>query len=102
MDIQRLRNLTTRILHTDMSHIYQDLEFITGMDGLTTHMLPNVMLAVEPWLKLQVKDERFWDGEFDVTHTGEFEIKPINDVEQEEAKARYLDLSHPFSTMGKD
>ena len=29
MNIQRLRNLTTGILHTEMGHIYQDLETIT-------------------------------------------------------------------------
>ena len=31
MDIQRLRNLTTGRLHTEMGHIYEDLELITGM-----------------------------------------------------------------------
>lgn len=30
MDIQRLRNLTTGRLHTEMAHIYQDIEYLTS------------------------------------------------------------------------
>lgn len=74
MDIQRLRNLTTGRLHTQIGHIYVDLEMLTGEQGLMTHMLPGVMKAVEPWLKEQVNDDRFWDGEYDITHTGNFDL----------------------------
>jgi len=74
MDIQRLRNLTTGRLHTEMDHIYEDLGWFTGESGLMTHMLPRAMKAVEPWLKEKVTDKRFWDGEFDTTHTGDFEL----------------------------
>jgi hypothetical protein len=66
MNIQRLRNLTTGRLHTEMSHIYEDLGWITGEQGLMTHMLPRVMDAVEPWLKESVTDPRFWDGEYEL------------------------------------
>ena len=72
MDIQRLRNLTTGRLHTEIGHIYEDLETIIGESGLMTHMLPRVMRSVEPWLRKHVKNERFWNGEFDQSHTGEF------------------------------
>ena len=74
MDIQRLRNLTTGRLHTDMGHVYEDLETITGERGLMTHMLPMVMRAVEPWLRENVTDVRFWDDEYDTTHTGEYTL----------------------------
>jgi hypothetical protein len=80
MNIQRLRNLTTGRLHTEMSHIYEDLGWITGEQGLMTHMLPRVMDAVEPWLKESVTDPRFWDGEYDTSQTGEYELpEPTKD-----------------------
>lgn len=74
MDIQRLRNLTTGRLHTEIGHIYEDLETITGERGLMTHMLPRAAQAVEPWLREHVTNVRFWDGEYDTTHTGEYPL----------------------------
>jgi hypothetical protein len=63
INIQRLRNLTTSRLHTEISHVYEDLENIIGERGLLTHMLPNVKRSVEPWLRKHVPETRFWDGE---------------------------------------
>ena len=74
MDIQRLRNLTTGRLHTEVSHLYEDLGSITGESGLMTHMLPRAMDAITPWLKKHVADPRFWDGEYDTEHTGEIDL----------------------------
>ena len=74
MEIQRLRNLTTGILHTDIGYVYEDLEFRTGSKGLMTHMLPRVLEAVTPWLKEKITDPRFWNGEWDMGHTGEFKL----------------------------
>ena len=74
MDIQRLRNLTTGILHTEIGHVYEDLEAITGESGLMTHMLPRAARAVEPWLREHVPAPRFWDGEYDTTHTGDYAL----------------------------
>ena len=74
MDIQRLRNLTTGLLHTEIGHVYEDLETITGERGLMTHTLPRVARAVEPWLREHVTDVRFWDGEYDTSHTGEYTL----------------------------
>lgn len=73
MEIQRLRNLTTGKLHTKIEHIYEDLEIIIG-EALMTHMLPRANKAIEPWLRKQVPDQRFWDGKFDTEHTGDFEL----------------------------
>lgn len=74
MDIQRLRNLTTGRLHTNIGHVYEDLELITGQSGFMTHMLPRVARAVEPWLREHVEDQRFWYDEYDPTHTGEYPL----------------------------
>lgn len=73
MEIQRLRNLTTGRLHTKMEDIYEDLETVIG-EALMTHMLPRAIRAIEPWLREHVKDQRFWDGEYDPSHQGEFEL----------------------------
>jgi hypothetical protein len=96
MDIQRLRNLTTGRLHTDIGCIYEDLGIITGEDGLMTHMLPRAMRAVEPWLKEHVTDARFWDGEYDTTHIGEFDL-PESTLEEREAMfERYKAQPNPL------
>ncbi len=55
IEAQRLRNLTTSRLHTDIGCVYEDLGIITGETGLMTHMLPRAMGAVEPWLLAHVK-----------------------------------------------
>ena len=100
MDYQRLRNLTTGRLHTEMGHIYQDLGMIVGDDGLMTHMLPRVMRAIEPWLREQVTDPRFWDGEFDKTHVGELPLRAMTAQESSAALARYAAMPNPLA--GKD
>lgn len=82
MTNQRIRNLTTGRLHTQMDDIYKDMEFITGEGGLFTHMLPAANKAMEPWLKAKLPDARFWDGKYDTTHTGETDLAPMNDAEK--------------------
>jgi hypothetical protein len=96
MDIQRLRNLTTGRLHTEIGDIYQDIEYITGMDGLMTHMLPNVMRATTPWLKNKVVGEEFWNDEYDTSHVGEYHLPPMDACERDEMMERYKALPHPF------
>jgi hypothetical protein len=73
MDNQRLRNLTTGYLHTDIDYVYQDLELIIGFAGMT-HMLPRMHKAIQPWLREHVKEQRFWDFQYDPNHTGETEL----------------------------
>lgn len=96
MNIQRLRNLTTGRLHTKMDHIYEDLGFIVSDYGLMTHMLPRVIRAIEPWLREQVTDARFWDGEYDTTHTGEYPLRAMTLEENEAALARYAEMPNPL------
>jgi len=83
VDIQRLRNLTTGRLHTKMGDIYKDLELITGEEGLMTHMLPRVRDSIKPWLKEHVKEPRFWNHEYDTTHTGDFPLPTPTEQDRE-------------------
>lgn len=97
MDIQRLRNLTTGRLHTKMDHIYEDLGIITGEGGLMTHMLPRVIRAIEPWLREHVADPRFWDGEYDITHTGEFNLPEPTAADRAAMLELYKAQSNPLA-----
>ena len=100
MDIQRLRNLTTGRLHTEIGHVYEDLEAITGEQGLMTHMLPRACRAVEPWLREHVTEQRFWDGEWDTTHTGEFSLPEPTEDDRAAMFERYKEQPNPLE--GKD
>ena len=96
MDIQRLRNLTTGLLHTDIDFIYEDLGQITGQRGLMTHMLPRAMKAIEPWLRKHVTDQHFWNGEYDPTHTGEYALPEPTDEDRETMTERYMAQPNPL------
>lgn len=96
MDIQRLRNLTTGRLHTDIKHVYEDLELIMGQERLWTHMLPRVLRAVEPWLREHVTESRFWDGKFDIGHTGEYKLPEPTQDERKAMIARYMEQPNPL------
>jgi len=100
VNIQRLRNLTTGRLHTDIGHIYKDLEIITGASGLMTHMLPGVLRACMPWLREHVTDPRFWDGAYDTGHTGEIDLPTPSDAERDAMLALYS--AQPDPLAGKD
>lgn len=93
---QRLRNLTTRRLHTEMGHIYEDLEFITGMQGIMTHMIPNMLRSVLPWLKDVVKNPEYWDSTYSPELTGEVLLLPMTEVERDLMMKRYSLLPPPF------
>lgn len=97
MDVQRLRNLTTGKLHTEIAHVYEDIEHITGVPGVMTHQLPNAVRAMMPYLRAQIADARFWDGRFDQTHTGEFDLPPMPDAERQEFLARFGVLPDPLA-----
>ena len=81
MDIQRARNLTTHRLHTEMGHVYEDLEYITGVNGIMTHQIPSILRGIEPWLREQITDARFWDGKHDPSHVGEIELRAMTGEE---------------------
>jgi len=100
MDIQRLRNLTTGRLHTDMGCIYEDLSEIIGKKGLMTHELPRAIRAVEPWLREHVTEARFWDGEYDTAHTGDYQLPEPTEADREAMTERYMAQPNPLK--GKD
>lgn len=96
MDFQRLRNLTTGRLHTEIGHVYEDLEAITGERGLMTHMLPRAAQAVEPWLREHVTDARFWNGEYDTTHAGEYALPEPTAADRAAMLDRYMAQPNPL------
>lgn len=98
ISIQRLRNITTGRLHTEVEHIYEDLGIITGQQGLMTHMLPRVMEAVRPWLKRATKsmDGRLWDGRFDDRHVGIVELPDPTVSDRASMFAIYKSLPNPL------
>jgi len=96
-DTQRLRNLTTGKLHTEMGHIYEDLERITGETGLMTHMLQRVMDAVEPWLRAVVLDDQFWNNKFDTSHVGEVELPTPTTGARNAMLERYKAMPNPLA-----
>lgn len=97
MDIQRLRNLTTGRLHTEIGHVYEDIEFLTGDRGVMTHMLPRARRALKAYLREHVPDARFWSDEYDTSHTGDIEVRPMNEAEQAAFWSRYGDLPDPLA-----
>ena len=96
MDIQRLRNLTTQRLHTDIGFIYQDLEWITGQPSLMTHMLPDALKAVTPWLRQHVTDARFWDDAFDQSHVGSYHLPEPTAADRQVMGELYLRQHNPL------
>jgi hypothetical protein len=83
MEAQRLRNLTTKRLHTDIAHVYEDIEYLVGERGLMTHCIPSAMRALEPHLRETVPDARYWDESYDPTHTGEIDLQPLTAEQRE-------------------
>ncbi len=83
MDIQRIRNLTTRKLHTHISHVYRDIEFLTSEPGIMTHQLPAAVRTLRPFLEKRLTDPRFWDERYDTAHQGDVEVHPLTEEELE-------------------
>jgi hypothetical protein len=89
MEIQRLRNLTTGLLHTQMSHIYEDIEYLVGEKGIMTHQLPNAFRALEPYLREKVTIPKLWEEVYDPDHTGDIEVQAMSEPERAEFWKRY-------------
>lgn len=66
-----------------------------------THMLPNASRAMKPWLEEKLKEPRFWDDQFDVTHIGEAVLEPMTKRELKDFMERYAALPHPFEKLGQ-
>lgn len=91
IDYQRLRNLTTGILHTKIEYVYKDLEMLFGQGSLWTHQLPDVQRAVAPWLKKYVPEVEFWDGTYDTAHIGTHHLPVPTTDETNDMLKRYME-----------
>jgi len=100
MNIQRLRNITTGRLHTEMSHIYQDMEYLVGEGGMMTHQLPNIRTAMMTWLEEKITDSEFFDGEHKPSIEGDYDIEPMTPQEREECFARFAKLPSALASLG--
>lgn len=97
MNSQRIRNLTTGRMHTNLNDIYEDLEWLCGSSGLMTHMLPNMIDAAAPWLRKYVTDERYWNGVYDPSHVEVLTLPTPTALEYEQMWDRYRALPSPLS-----
>jgi hypothetical protein len=96
-DSKRLRTLTTGRLHTrEISYVYEDLEWIIGETGLMTHMLPNMLEAVEPWLRQHITDPDYWDGVYNPNCTGSYTLPEPTPDERDQMKKIYQSLPSLF------
>lgn len=100
MDVQRLRNLTTGKLHTDIGHVYEDIAAITTCEGVMTHQIPRALKSMLPYLQRVITDERCWDGEHDPTHVGEIDVPPMGPSDVEAMFKLFREMPNPLA--GKD
>ena len=82
MNIQRLRNLTTGILHTDIACVYEDIEHLIGETGIFTHMIPDAMRALRPWLRARVAEPAAWVVCLEDDSRAEIALEPMNETER--------------------
>lgn len=79
---QRLRNLTTDILHTSSEDVENDLGEILGIgDALPHFMVEKMIPSIRDFLKKNLLDERFWDNKLDTSHVGMMTISRPTDSE---------------------
>jgi hypothetical protein len=57
-----------------------------------THMLPNAIKAIRPYIEKFASDPKFWNSEFDQSHCGETEIPQMNDAEKASFWKRFKEL----------
>lgn len=96
---QRLRNLTTGRLHTEIDDVKDDLGAIFGETGFVTHMIPNLLKAAKPWLRSIGLPERFFDGAADASHVGDITIPEPTDADRAAMWGRYRALPSPFASL---
>ena len=94
MDIQRIRNLTAGLLHTDIAHVYQDLSIISGVKTpIYTHQIPQFIRAVWPWLREKITDDEFFDGKHNPHAKGWLMLPLPTKEEQEEIVQRLIEFN---------
>lgn len=79
---QRLRNLTTDILHTNNEDVENDLGEILGIgDALPHFMVAKMIPSIRDFLAKNLLDKRFWDNKHDIHHIGMITISKPTDSE---------------------
>ena len=99
MEIQRVRNLTTGILHTDLDCVYDDLSALTGLKFFTQE-IPNACRALQPYLREYITEDRFWVEKWDREHVGEIDIPAMTDDHRAAFLERYRALPSALSLIG--
>lgn len=99
MEIQRVRNLTTGILHTDLVYVYEDLRAITTLPFLTQE-IPNAIESLQPSLRQHISEDRFWTGKLDLEHVGEIDIPAMTAEHRAAFLERYRAQPSPLSLIG--
>lgn len=84
---QRLRSLTTGLVHTDVNDIMDDLRKILG-SRVTVPTIGSAMSSIRPWLQQQGLDKRFWVKRRDAAHTGKTQLPVPTADERAEMKER--------------
>lgn len=101
MEIQRVRNLTTGILHTDLDCVYEDLSTITGLTFFTQE-IPNACRALHPYLREHIAEDRFWNEKWDREHVGEIDIPTMTEDYRSAFLERYRALPSALSLIGSN
>ncbi len=82
MSFQRIRNLTTGMVHTKFKHVAQDIDGLMG-DSIFDATRPLVYRTIiKPHLRKYVKDGRFWKVEMDESHVGTMDIPTIEESKE--------------------
>ena len=79
----KLRNITSSILHTEISDVYKFFEEYLKADGIMTHHLPSARKAIIPILKRNLDDHWFTK---EWIETGLDEVVTISDLTENEVK----------------
>lgn len=59
-----------------------------------THMIPDLLAAIRPWLIEKVTELEYWDDDYNPTLTGAFPLEPMNEDERKDMLERYEALAH--------
>ena len=92
----KLRNITTGILHTKMSDVYDFFEEYTGEEGIMTHLLPSAKLALMPVLRARLTEDWF-NKEW--VKTGLDEEVEISEMNEEEKKSFWTAFGDAAATV---
>lgn len=79
-----------------MLHVFEDLAVIVGDPDIQIHMIPRLLGTIEPWLREHATDPRLWDGEYDLSHTGEYELPAPSEKDRGEMLDRFKAMPDPL------